>query len=306
MASGVQRVERRPTWLPEQEWPFASRFVDVGEGPIHYLDEGTGPPLLFVNAGVVWSFAFRDLILGLRDRFRCVTLDFPGSGLSAHWEGYRPGLDAASGILDRFVAELGLQDVTLVVNDLRGPVAFGSAGRQPDLVRGMVVVEAFGWPLSRENPKVARMLRFAGGRMVGALNTATNLVARATSTSFGVGRHLSRAGRRAFRGSYRDRRVRRNGLLMLRDAATADPYLEAVDRTVRSALATKPVLLVFGERSPVRREGFPDQWRERFPDAPLVIVEGGHHFPQCDDPPGVANAIRSWWAAHVEPMGSGR
>jgi haloalkane dehalogenase len=124
-------VAERPAWLPFEEFPFASRFVEMDGHRIHYVDEGSGPVLLFVNAGL-WSFVWRDVIVRLRDRFRCVALDFPGAGLSAAAEGYRSGLDASSRILEAFVRELDLRELTLVLHDLGGPVGLASAARIPE------------------------------------------------------------------------------------------------------------------------------------------------------------------------------
>ena len=49
---------------------------------VHYIDEGTGPPLLLLNGNPSWSFGWRDVVLGLRERFRCIAVDYPGFGLS--------------------------------------------------------------------------------------------------------------------------------------------------------------------------------------------------------------------------------
>lgn len=282
-----------PGWLSREEFPFASRYLEIDGHLIHYVDEGKGPLLLLVHAGL-WSFLWRDLIVRLRERFRCVALDFPGAGLSTAAEGYRPGLEAASRVLETFVDALDFRDITLVVHDLGGPVALGAPALH-DRIRGIVVIESFGWPLV-ENPKGAVMLRFAGGRTFGAVNGATNLLMRATSTSSGVGRHLSAKGRRAFRGPFRDRSARRQTLAMLRDAAVADDHLRGVDGALRGKLRDRPVLLVFGEKSPTIEEGFPERWQARFPGALLLLVAGGHHFPMMDDPDLVARALRSWWS----------
>ena len=287
--------DARPSWLPREEFSFESRFLETDGHRIHFVDEGKGPTLLFVVAGAAWSFVFRGLIERLRQEFRCVALDFPEAGLSRAAAGYRPGIEAASHVLERFVLTLGLEDITLVVHDLGGAVAFGVAARHPDRVRGMAVTETFGWPLSEENPKVARMLRIVSGRTFRIVNGATNLLAWATSTSLGVGRHLTPAGKAAFRGPYRDRRARANALAMLGDATRADAYLRNVDRALRTTLRDRPLLLIYGGKSPTLREGFPDQWKARFPHARLVVVDGGHHFPQMDEPDLIAQAIRSWW-----------
>ena len=56
--------------------------MDVGGHQLHYLDEGAGEPLVFVHGNPTWSFYWRNLILGLRDRYRCVAVDHIGCGLS--------------------------------------------------------------------------------------------------------------------------------------------------------------------------------------------------------------------------------
>jgi haloalkane dehalogenase len=91
--------------------------MEVDGQLIHDVDEGSGPTLLLVHAGPAWSFVYRDVILRLRERFRCVALDLPGSGLSPRGPGYRPTRHAASRVLE-------------------------------------AVGESFGWPLPAENPRI--------------------------------------------------------------------------------------------------------------------------------------------------------
>jgi len=81
MADQATTLAEHPVWLPQPAFPFQSRFAEIEAKRVHYIDEGAGPALLLVSAGQ-WSFMFRDVILRLRHQFRCLTLDFPGSGLS--------------------------------------------------------------------------------------------------------------------------------------------------------------------------------------------------------------------------------
>jgi len=127
-------------------FPFTIRWIEIDGRPIRYVDEGTGPVLLFVHAGV-WSFHWRDLIVRLRSRYRCVTLDLPGVGRSRASEGDPLGLEDASMVLGSFVRALDLRDVTPVLHGLGGPVALGAASRLVNRIRGMALVEAVGWPL---------------------------------------------------------------------------------------------------------------------------------------------------------------
>src|SRR5947209_12511840 len=64
-----------PQWLDEHLYPFQSRFVEIDGNRIHYIDEGTGPILLFLHPGIGWSFMYRDIIKELRSRFRSINFN---------------------------------------------------------------------------------------------------------------------------------------------------------------------------------------------------------------------------------------
>jgi haloalkane dehalogenase len=295
----------RPAWLPVTEFPFTNHQLAIDGHPIHYLDEGNGPTMAFVHAGPAWSFVYRDLIVRLRHQFRCVALDLPGTGLSPAASGHRPSIQTGAAIFAAFAQTLDLRQVTLVTHDVGTPVALGAAVRMPERVAALSVTEGFAWALADENPRIARTLRIVGSRPVGVLNDAFNLLARVTASRAGAGRHLSAAGRRAFLGPYRERAVRRNATAMLSDAATASDYLRRLDAQLPAALGDRPVLLVFGSASPTVKAKFPQRWRTSFPDAELLLVQGGHHFPMNDAPDLVAGAISRWWTSAVaSPEGS--
>jgi haloalkane dehalogenase len=68
----------RPAWVDDKLFPFESRFVDIDGHTVHYVDEGSGPTLLFLHGNPTWSFDYRDAIVALRDEFRCVALSPSG------------------------------------------------------------------------------------------------------------------------------------------------------------------------------------------------------------------------------------
>lgn len=233
------RTEEMVARSTQDRSPFPRRSIEIDGRPIPYVDDGEGPVLLFVHAGT-GSLLWRDVIVRLRGRFRCVALDVPDAGPSG-----------SSRILEAFVHTLGLRDVTLVVHDLGGPVALGAARRLDDRIRALVVTESFGWPLPVDSP-------FLGMAVFGD-----------------------------------------EGVRGLPHPGMTDGYLRGVDGTLRTLLSDRPVLLVFGEEGPAVKAGFPAGWRERFPDAGLLLVEGAHHFPMADAPDLVARAIRGWWREEV-------
>ena len=71
----------------DPSWSRLVQAVDA-EGVLrtwHVLDNDVAPQagtLLCVHGNPTWSFYWRNLIVGLRDRFRCVAVDHIGCGLS--------------------------------------------------------------------------------------------------------------------------------------------------------------------------------------------------------------------------------
>ncbi len=78
----------RPARVPDELYPFGDRYADIDGARVHYVDEGSGPTLLLLHGNPTWSFLYREIILGLRDHYRCVAVDYPGFGLSTAAPGY--------------------------------------------------------------------------------------------------------------------------------------------------------------------------------------------------------------------------
>ncbi|OAP26785.1 MULTISPECIES: alpha/beta fold hydrolase [Amycolatopsis] len=118
-----------PAWADDDLFPFTSRFVDIDEHTVHYVDEGSGPTLLLLHGNPTWSFLWRDVIRALRDNFRCVAPDYPGFGLSTAKPGYRYLPEEHADVVTGFVDALGLSEVTLVGQDWGGPIGLAAAQR---------------------------------------------------------------------------------------------------------------------------------------------------------------------------------
>src|SRR5436190_21268000 len=167
----------RPAWIPEELYPFESHYADVGGARVHYVDEGSGPPLLLLHGNPTWSFLYRDVIKGLRDRFRCIAPDHPGFGLSTAPAsyGYTPAEHAD--VLERLILGLDLTDITMMVQDWGGPMGFGAPVRQPDRFARFVVANTWAWPKSDFGTQA--FSRFLGGPVGGLPDPASQLLRRA-------------------------------------------------------------------------------------------------------------------------------
>src|SRR5215831_14540504 len=107
-------MTNRPTWIPHDLYPFDDRYVDVDGSTVHYVDEGNGPPLLLLHGNPTWSFLYRDVIKGVSNRYRCIAPDHPGFGLSRAPAGYGFTPAEHARVLERFVEQLDLNNVTMM------------------------------------------------------------------------------------------------------------------------------------------------------------------------------------------------
>jgi hypothetical protein len=84
------------------------------------------------------------------------------------------------------------------------------------------------------------LLRVMGGAPVRGLDVASNIVPRISARTFGVGRHLTPAGRKAFLGPYTDRAKRRTLHYQLRDSVRSADIFTLVEQALRGPLADPP------------------------------------------------------------------
>jgi haloalkane dehalogenase len=232
----------------------------------------------------------------LRGQFRCLALDFPGCGLSPDAPGHDHSVRANADILDGFIDALDLQDITMAVHDVGGPLGFLAAARRPQRFRALVISNTFGWPLAGY-PAVRRMLAIIASSPFGAMNSLTNVVARFTASRYGVGRRMSKADRRAFLGPWRSPGGRRATQRILAGVLRTDPLMAQVERSLRTRLTDLPVLTLFGRKNDPY--GWQNRFQQIFPHATAAGIDDGHHFPFNDDPDSYATAISAWWSRKV-------
>jgi haloalkane dehalogenase len=122
-------------------FPFDPHYEQVEDLRIHYVDEGSGDPVVLVHGEPTWAYLYRKVIPGLTDRARVVAPDLPGFGRSD-----KP-TDRAFYTYERHVAvftsvmeALDLHEITMVVHDWGGAIGLRFAAEHPDRVARLVVL----------------------------------------------------------------------------------------------------------------------------------------------------------------------
>ena len=281
-----------PAWVPRQLYPFESNYADIDGARVHYVDEGDGPPLLLLHGNPTWSFLYRDVIDGLRDRFRCIAPDYPGFGLSgpaAGGYGYTPAEHA--GVLEQLILQLDLKDVTMMVQDWGGPIGFAAATRHPDRFAGFVIANTWAWPKSDLGTQL--FSRFLGGPVGGYLILRRNVFVEKLLPGGVRRKKLPDEVMQAYRGPFPDPESRRPVHVFPREILRSRPFLAEIERGL-PALADRPALIVWPTSDVAFREPERRRWEQVFPDHRTVTVEGAGHYIQEDAAEEIVTAIREW------------
>jgi haloalkane dehalogenase len=283
---------QRPTWVDAELFPFASRFVSIDGHTVHYVDEGDGPVLLMLHGNPVWSFVYRRVIAELRRDFRCIALDYPGFGLSTAAPGYGFLPTEHAAVVARFIDELALSDIALLVNDWGGPIGLSVAGSRPERFSRLIIGNTWAWPVTGDT-HFERFASLMGGRLGRFLIARFNLFVNVFVPKGHTRRRLPAAELNHYRAPFPTPASRRPTSVLPRQITHARDWLADVERGL-ARLASHPVLLLWGDRDIAFRATERDRFSSHFPAATTVHLHGAGHFIASDAPDDVLAAIRDW------------
>ncbi len=261
-------------------YPFRSHFLDVKGVRMHYVDEGSGAPLVLLHGNPTWSFYYRELIKGLRESYRVIVPDHIGCGLSDKPQDYPYTLSTHIDNLERLIAHLGVSSVTLGVHDWGGAIGFGWAVRHPDLVGRFVVFNTAAF-LGGRMPLRIRVCRWPifGDLAVRALNgfarAAIHMACRRRE-------RMTAEVRKGYLLPYDSFADRVAILRFVRDipldrGTPSHPVVEQIEAGL-PRFRDCPMVLFWGMRDFCFTDQFLTEWKARFPRAEVHRFEDAGHY----------------------------
>jgi haloalkane dehalogenase len=269
-------------------YPFRPHYTEWDGLRMHYLDEGTGDPVLCLHGEPTWSFLYRRMVPPLAAVARVVCPDYLGFGRSdkpvdRDWYTF----DRHYGSILGLVEELDLWRLTIVVQDWGGPIGLRVAVEHPERVERLVILNT----------------GVGGGRAPNEVWLRFREVVRAAGGDFQAGRLIRRACVRGLADELADAYdapfptpESKAGPLTFPEQVPTEPDHPntAPLLRIRDALSawTKPVLVLFGDSDPI----FPPAVAERIADLipgalPAETVTNAGHFVQEDAGEEVAARI---------------
>ncbi|MFO2466358.1 alpha/beta hydrolase [Pseudomonas sp. 15FMM2] len=121
--------------------PINGRFVEVDGERFHYVDEGKGPPLVMIH-GLMGSSRNLTYALSaqLREQFRVITLDRPGSGYSTRGKESGADLPSQARQIATVIRTLDLGQPLVLGHSLGGAISLALALDHPHAVSGLILV----------------------------------------------------------------------------------------------------------------------------------------------------------------------
>jgi pimeloyl-ACP methyl ester carboxylesterase len=263
--------------------------IELPQGSIRYRESGDGEPIVFVHGYLVDSRLWDGVAERLAGDFRCIQPDWP---MGSHPQAMKPGADLSppgmAKLIDGFLRELGLEDVTIVGNDSGGAMSQVLITEHPERIGRLVLTNCDcyeNFPPSPFGPllKLARIPGFYRASLAPLRARAIRgrLFAPFTRT---ISEELAADWSEP---SLSDAGVRRDG----QKFAMAMDKRHTLAAAERFASLEQPALITWGTAD----RFFPLEYGKRLAgdirDARLVEIAGGRAFVPLDEPEKVANAI---------------
>lgn len=281
------------TFTPDRAlFPFESRWFDHSVGRVHYIDEGEGPPILFLHGNPTWSFVYRGIVIRLRKHFRCIAPDLPGFGLSARPSsyGYTPAEHAA--VVRDLVTHLDLDGLTIMGQDWGGPIGLRVAADERPRIRALVMGNTWFWP-SEGRAMNAFGYLMGSAPLQSLLRRGTLFVDRLLP--LGVLHTLAPEVLHHYRAPQAEALGREGAAEFARQVMVARPWLAELEDDVEARLADLPLLLTWGTRDPLFPLSAMDRFRVVFDQVRVTRLEA-RHFIQEDAPGEISAAIGDFLA----------
>lgn len=290
-AEGLGAGHMTIDFTPDAElYPFESKWFESSAGRLHYIDEGTGPAIVFFHGNPTWSFLYRDIIIALRKTFRCIAIDYLGFGLSDHPDDFGYTAAEHANIAGELLDTLDLRDFIVFGQDWGGPIGLHAAAARSNQIRGLVLGNTWFWPADATNMRAFSRVMSSPPLQLGIKYGnlfVDGLMPLATT------KKLDKAVLDHYRKPLPDAAARRGVAKFPGQIIGANKFLSQLAEDVPARLGSKPVLLVWGMKDMAFRPSMLKRIQAVFPNHTTVPLPDAKHYIQEDAPEEIAEAIIS-------------
>ncbi len=271
-------------------YPFESHWFQSTVGQVHYIDEGSGPPILFLHGNPTWSFLYRGIVIRLRKHFRCIALDYPGFGLSVHPPTYGYTAAEHAEVVTGLVRGLGLEDLTIMGQDWGGPIGMRVALNERDRMRSLVMGNTWYWPAASLLMQGFSKI-MSSGFVQGQIFKKNLFVERIMPMA--VKHRLAPEIMDHYRGPLRTLDSRAGVAEFPKEITQAALWLGTIADEVPDVLGDLPLLLTWGIYDQFFGSALMERFKADFKNVRTTRLDAKHYI-QEDAPAEIAKAIEAF------------
>ena len=269
-------------------YAFEPQYVEQDGLRMHYVEKGSGAPVLLLHGEPTWAYLYRKMIPSLSRVARVVAPDYFGFGRSdkpTRLEDY--SYDFHYGSIERLADKLDLRDATIVVQDWGGPVGLRLAVEHPERVARLVILNTGIGAGRAPSPEWLRFREFM--RRVGSDLVPGQLIRLSCVTD--PGDEVIEAYNAPFPTP-----ESKAGVLAFPELVPTELEHPSAAKMieVRAALEKweKPTLVLFSDSDPIFTPRAAERMASFIPGAgPAEIVAGAGHFLQEEKGEEIADRI---------------
>jgi haloalkane dehalogenase len=279
-------------------YPFTSRFIQLNGWNYHYIDEGSGPPVIMLHGNPTWSFYYRNLVKARAPEYRTIVPDHMGCGLSdvPPVRAYDYRLQSRIEDLEALLTHLNFEaPMTLVLHDWGGIIGMAYAVKYPERISRLVILNtaAFLPPNGKRLPLRLQLIRnlpiLATPSVLGL-----NLFARGAlwmASQQGLTADVSQ-GLIAPYNSWKNRLATLKFVQDIPLNPSDDSYriVQKIEGNLHR-LRHIPMQLCWGQHDFVFDGDYYNEWRRRFPQAKTKLYSKAGHYVLEDQPDEVIACI---------------
>lgn len=274
-------------------YPFHTKKFETLPGIFQsYVDEGEKDKeaVLLIHGNPTWSFFYRNLIHGLKNKYRIIAPDHIGCGLSDKPENFSYRLQDHVENLKRLVNHLGIQKYHLIVHDWGGAIGTGLAVSNPAQVQSITYMNTAAFTSSKIPWTIDLLRKNSWGEWF--IRTFNGFAGPATFMA--VNKPLTKAIKAGYLYPYDNYSTRIATAKFVKDIPMNVEHpsfktLKAIEDKLPTL--TCPKLLLWGEKDFCFTMDFFKRFKEIFPDAQTKTLSDAGHYLLEDSPDESLEAI---------------
>lgn len=286
------------------DFRFQSRFVDVLDSTMHYVDESVfvdyETTFLLLHGNPTSSYLWRNIIPYLTPLGRVIAPDLIGFGKSGKPDCEYCFQDHIK-YLDSFIKELNLKNIVLVVHDWGGALGFNYAMRNEHNIKGIVFMETFCKPMEWRDLKPLTRFVFKqfrdpikGQKWNGKYNLFLRFILQSA-----IVRNLSHTEKQKYFEPFQTIESRKPIVKLPQELpfwGEETLNTEIVSEYYQWLKTTKiPKLLVYANPGVQIQQRQVEQFKVEFANLTTGFVGKGKHYIQEDQPDNIGEAIEQWY-----------